>query len=87
MRVLNWGRTFSGAYRRCSCGSGERQMSLGYVFGAVVGGYVAQHYGGRVACLGVGAPGIAMAAAQCGAGGKLLTRACLRGAAVEQSPS
>ena len=39
-----------------SCG-----ISLGYVAGAVIGGYVAQHAGWRMACATVGLPGVAMA--------------------------
>jgi len=39
-----------------SCGT-----SLGYLSAAVLGGYVAQHAGWRMACLLVGAPGIAIA--------------------------
>ena len=41
-----------------SCG-----ISLGYVFCALVGGYVAQHHGWRTACVVIGLPGIAMAIA------------------------
>ena len=39
-----------------SCG-----ISLGYILGAVIGGWVALHYGWRAACVTVGLPGIAMA--------------------------
>jgi MFS family permease len=39
-----------------SCG-----ISLGYVISAMVGGYVALHYGWRAACLVVGLPGVAIA--------------------------
>jgi predicted MFS family arabinose efflux permease len=40
-----------------SCG-----ISLGYVISAMVGGYVALHYGWRAACLVVGLPGVLIAA-------------------------
>jgi len=36
-------------------------ISLGYIFVAVVAGYVSLHYGWRAACVAVGAPGIAVA--------------------------
>src|SRR5208283_2759497 len=36
-------------------------ISLGYILAAVVGGYVAQHFGWRIACATVGLPGIATA--------------------------
>lgn len=39
-----------------SCG-----ISLGYLLGAAIGGYIAVHAGWRVACVAVGLPGIAMA--------------------------
>ena len=39
-----------------SCG-----LSLGYLFVALVGSYVTQHYGWRAACVAVGLPGIALA--------------------------
>jgi len=39
-----------------SCG-----ISLGYILAAVVGGYVAQHWGWRIACAMVGLPGVATA--------------------------
>ncbi|HUE11845.1 MAG TPA: MFS transporter, partial [Steroidobacteraceae bacterium] len=39
-----------------SCG-----ISLGYILAAVVGGYVAQHLGWRIACAAVGLPGVASA--------------------------
>jgi predicted MFS family arabinose efflux permease len=39
-----------------SCG-----ISLGYILAAVVGGYVAQHHGWRLACAMVGLPGIVLA--------------------------
>lgn len=39
-----------------SCG-----ISLGYVVGAVIGGYVTLHYGWRAACVAVGLPGIGVA--------------------------
>jgi len=39
-----------------SCG-----ISLGYVLSAVVGGYLALHYGWRSACVALGLPGVAMA--------------------------
>jgi MFS family permease len=41
-----------------SCG-----ISLGYVLSALVGGYLALHYGWRSACVVVGLPGVAMAIA------------------------
>ncbi len=55
---------YFGPYRRTSalsiysCGT-----SLGYLLAAVVGGYVAQHWGWRAACALVGLPGIAIAVA------------------------
>jgi predicted MFS family arabinose efflux permease len=39
-----------------SCG-----ISLGYILAAIVGGYVAQHLGWRIACATVGLPGVASA--------------------------
>jgi predicted MFS family arabinose efflux permease len=39
-----------------SCG-----ISLGYILAAVIGGYVAQHLGWRIACATVGLPGVASA--------------------------
>ena len=36
-------------------------ISLGYILAALVGGYVAQHFGWRTACAVVGVPGIATA--------------------------
>ncbi len=39
-----------------SCG-----LSLGYLFVALVGGYVTLHYGWRSACVAIGVPGIALA--------------------------
>src|SRR5208283_2000719 len=36
-------------------------ISLGYILAAVVGGYVAQHFGWRIACTTVGLPGVATA--------------------------
>ncbi len=39
-----------------SCG-----ISLGYIVSAVVGGYVALHFGWRAACVAVGLPGVAVA--------------------------
>ncbi len=39
-----------------SCG-----LSLGYLFVAMVGGYVTLHYGWRAACIAIGAPGILLA--------------------------
>ena len=45
-------------------------ISLGYIFGAVVGGYVALHSGWRAACVVVGLPGVVVA---------LLVRTLVRG--------
>jgi MFS family permease len=39
-----------------SCG-----ISLGYILAALVGGYLAQHYGWRAACMAAGLPGVATA--------------------------
>ncbi len=36
-------------------------ISLGYILAAIVGGYVAQHFGWRIACAAVGLPGVATA--------------------------